>query len=380
MFSYSKWLAFALLFCLLAGPAQADKQLDQISDNAFKALQYMQKKKGLFHYEYDLVAQKYSKKNNMVRQAGTAYALGEYLLRTKSKPARQVLAKALNALQSKSIGFKNGKLVTSKRLLSKAKTGTTALSLLAELHYYSATGDEQFAEIRKSWKDGLLAQYRPGAGFAKLPKSDIESDYYNGETWLALAWYHALFPDDKKVGALLPRVDHYMMKRYSREPLSGFYHWGMLASAKRMQTKVDDKLIAFARSQTDVYLKKLRPEPRPSVNTCSAIEGLSAAVLILDHSDSHGQLKKRALRRIFIEEKQNFPFQIKANQRRLDLGNGVALHSPELSRFQGAFVNGRRKPRMRVDFTQHCLSAALRLSALRDKMAEKPVTTQSSTP
>ncbi|MBF0622724.1 MAG: hypothetical protein HQL54_12435, partial [Magnetococcales bacterium] len=177
-----------LLSLVTISTVQADGNgLDRAIHEAFQALHRMQKDDGLFQYKYNFVSQKYSNDNNMVRQAGTAYAIGEYLLYLSSQPtqkalartAQQTLERILARFKTLSIGYKGGRLISQNRRHDKAKTGITALALVAELHYWQATKDNRFESIRKGWLKGLLALHQKEAGFAKLPGSRVESAYYN---------------------------------------------------------------------------------------------------------------------------------------------------------------------------------------------------------
>ena len=64
--------------------------------------------------------------------------------------------------------------------------------------------------------------------------------------------------------------------------------------------------------------------------------------------------------RVAWEMAKNLTLQIRHGQTELDLGAGTRLQSPHLKNFPGAFLAGRKKPLTRIDYTQHCLSAAVK--------------------
>ena len=104
-------------------------------------------------------------------------------------------------------------------------------------------------------------------------------------------------------------------------------------------------------------LDNLRPERKPDSNTCYSLEGLIPA---LDVTAPESPLFQPLKERIAWEMAKNLTLQIKPDQPHLDLGGGTRLQSPHLVNYQGAFLAGRKKPFTRIDYTQHCLSAALK--------------------
>ena len=59
--------------------------------------------------------------------------------------------------------------------------------------------------------------------------------------------------------------------------------------------------------------------------------------------------------------------QILPEQRRIQFGPKRYLQAPEIADHAGAFLNGLYRPQVRVDATQHCLSAMLKEAAAESK-------------
>ena len=355
---------------------------------------------GLFHYDFDFIVGGPSTSDHMARQAGTAYGLAEYYLHTKHDTVRRAIEAALSKFGALSLPIGkgtvqtalekirllsipfgryklrvmldrlgllyeaegDGKLVSSDDDYGNALAGTTALALLTELHYFRATGDARFAELRAGWLEGLLHLRIPGRGFKESPTSIEESPYFNGETWLALAFYNGTFPEDEATAAMLPDLDDYLMEKYTGVPQIGFYHWGAMAAAVRFATTSDNRFADFAREQARQFLDDLRPEVHPGVNSCYSVEGLSAAAATLrasGHNDTY--MINRIGARIRAEMKKNRALQILPGQQRLKLGGGAYLASPRLPVYVGAFLAGVNRPYTRIDYTQHCLAAMIKL-------------------
>lgn len=363
--------ARAVWLALLAGAtglvlglgASARPEVPEPAAAAARYLAKAQRPDGWFRYEYDLVTGAYRSGNNLVRQAGAAYGLGEYLHLDDDPEIAAVLRRALQALADASVPYRDGRLVTLNGDLKGAKTGATALALLAEASYQQATGEQRFATVRRDWLRGLLALRHAGGGFAKAPGRPEESAYYNGEAWLALASHEQAFPGEPLLGQVLLELDDYLIERMTRTPDIGFYHWGAMAAQRRYQSTKSARFARFATEQTIALLERLRPQVHPDANSCYAVEGLLATATLLSGQPEGSELRERIEARVRAEMAKNLGLQVQAGQTELTLGPGRRLIAPELPQFAGAFLAGRDRPRLRIDFTQHCLSALLKLAA-----------------
>ncbi len=353
------FLAFAIGIPVLLGTGAASADVDA-PRLAADYLKRAQAPDGLFRYEYDFLKGRYSSKNNVVRQAGAGLALAEYLLHSRDDSVRITLTTALRAYATMSIPIGDGKLLSPNGTKRQAKIGATALALLSELLYFKATGDKRFETDRLAWLKGLLHLRLPGKGFARIPDSSEQSPYANGEIWLTLAHYHALFPGDQRVHRVLRELDLYLIEHYGNNPDVAFFHWGAMAAAKRYETTKEPVFLDFAVRQTIDYLDNQRPKVKPHVNSCYAVEGLASVAAIIDGTEHARTLKTHLVERITAEMTKNLGLQIVRGQQQLRFRDDTQLHSHDLADFAGAFVNGLYRPQTRIDFTQHCLSAMIK--------------------
>lgn len=327
-----------------------------------------QRPDGLFDYHYDFVRGRLLEGENMVRQAGATFALAEYYRATRDDDVRDALARAIEGLDRLSVPHGPGRVVARNRELHMAKTGATALALLAELLYSETTGDPAFADARRDWLRALLALRRRGGGFVVRPGRSKESPYFSGEAWLALAHYERLFPADAEVRRGLAELDGYLIDRYGREPHVGFFHWGVMAAAVRYRVTGETRFKDFIRDQAAAFLERLRPTVTPHSNACYSVEGLAAAAITLGREGEEAEpILKPLSHRIDIEIEKSLGFQILPGQSELRFGEGRYLHAGDLAEFVGAFVNGLYRPTTRIDFTQHCLSALLKYTTLQSE-------------
>ncbi len=360
----SPFVFFALLSTLWMSAPDARAQDDAARLGAYY-LKSVQEPSGLFRYEFDFLTSEFTADNNIIRQAGAAYGLAEYLRHSADGEIEETIANALHAYVALSLPFGEGQLLAPpNRERTDTGAGATALALLAELQYQEASGDQQFRANRDQWLQGLLSLYRPGQGISEYPGADSESPYYNGETWLALAYYADLFPKNQRVQSVLRRLDPYLIKKYSLEPNVSFYHWGAMASVIRFGTTGERRFLKFASSQTNHYLTIMRPAFLPDVNTCYELEGLISVAEIMDESDER-YLANTIGQRIDREHAKILAFQIQPGQKEIRFGGGRYLYSEDIPSFAGAFLNGPFRPQTRIDSTQHCLSALVKYDRYR---------------
>jgi hypothetical protein len=257
----------------------------------------------------------------------------------------------------------DGKLLAYEGGYATTWAGSTALALGTELEYFRATGDNRFANLRSSWLNGLLALHVPSRGFREYPGSLEEAAYANGETWLALATYTALFPADAAVNAMLKSYDDYVLGKYSAEPNVQFYSWGMMAAAQRLATTSDSKFTDFIAAQVSHFVDQKFSGADARENSCSFVEGLAAAGAVLVRHDEYRALREKLLTRINREMTKNRELQITIGMIQIEFPGGT-FRSTRLAEYVGAFLSDGGNPYVRIDITAHCLSALVELRSI----------------
>lgn len=317
---------------------------------------------GLFRYEFDFVAGTWSENDNIVRQAGAISALGAYLAVLGRDPiVEQSMQRVLRTLADYSIYFRGGRLVSKDGTLAGALTGATALALHGEILYAAATGDNQFAGDRTGWLTALLDHWDPALGMRLTPIHSDRSPYFDGETWLALATYTELYPDDGRVAETIVGMDTALMSHYGEQPISTFFHWGALASRVRHRSTGEPRFIDFAAAQAAIYLTEMRPYIDPQRNTCSSVEGLAPIWHLLMGVPELAPFRADMRNRVLNEQHKNAQLQIRPGQTEHQSAPGVTLFSEEMPHFVGAYLNARHRLQSRIDTTQHCLNAWLQM-------------------
>lgn len=358
---------------------------------------------GLFPYGFDFLADKPTEPDrispsNLIRQAGAAYTLAAYNQHVKDPRLEEPIRRLLSAFGAYSlpIGKSNaqrwvertrvlslpfarwkllfmlerfgllyetsgeGRVVSRDSRYGSALTGTVALALLTELVYSNATGDNRFAGLRSAWLQGLLSLRIPGGGFRQTPTSIDDSDYYNGEGWLAVAVYCDLHRDDAQAAATLAELDAALIARYSRKPNPYFYHWGAMAAAQRFATTHSPQFPVFLQNQAELFFIQFQGRLKPDGNNCADMEGLAATLAVLVRSGEGDADLARRIRAWLSSEAAKLPkLQIQPRQVAIALGGEAILGAPRMAEFAGAFLAGVYEPSTRIDAAAHCVSAMI---------------------
>jgi hypothetical protein len=338
----------------------ADLTIELATERAALAADYLlrvERPDGSFVYEDNLAAGRATSEDHIVRQVGAGFGIGLYANWTKRPEFLKRLSRAIDYYVNASIPFNGGRLVAGGIDPVDAHAGATALALLSELLHFATTGQDAYAEPRRDWLAGLRALWIDGVGFASWPTSTQSSSYYDGESWLALAFYNQIFPDDETVRDLLATVDEALMNRYGGQLEVGFMQWGMLASAVRYQVTGDDRFVTFAAGLAQMTLDAV-PFSTEN-NACSMVEGFAATATLLEERPDRRRLLNQIASRIRADLSNALELQILPGETQIDLGAGRFFYDEDLGRLAGAFRNARYDLNSRIDATEHCLAALI---------------------
>jgi len=404
-----KWIHASTLMSLvvigvLIGPMAIAAPIDYPTAMALTVERWTaaQKPSGFFVYGFDFLEDTESENNTLsapqlVRQALAGAVLADYQLLTGDKRAHEPVRKLLVALRIHSLPIGKSELQTfieHGRVLSlpvgryklqvalesfgllyekkgaglvlspssdyaQAHTGATALALLTEVWYYTATGDSNFADSRRAWLEALIGLRIPGAGFRQLPTSIDHTPYYDGEAWLALAEYHRAFPQDSRAESALADADADLLRTYGGVFQQDFFHWGTMAASARYRDTRNPRFLQFVIAQMSAVLQ--RKAKVSTDNTCALAEGVADGLAALvAGGEGTGKLANEARAWLSREMEKAEKLQIKTGQRGLAFVN-ARLESPRMSEFAGAFLEGTNQLKTQVDLGAHCVSAMIKI-------------------
>ncbi|MCA9365990.1 hypothetical protein KC722_00235 [Candidatus Kaiserbacteria bacterium] len=325
---------------------------------------------GHFAYEYAPYEGAYVFGDNIVRQAGTLYVLGEVYRRqeTKSTKLETSLERVIEHFTDLSkAGEASGTefrcLVASASAVS-CKLGASSLALLGLLGYlevhggdapeeYAALAKDYLAYILASQKDsgGFRDEYRVGEGFR-----ESESPYSNGEALLALVRYYQYDPVPE-IKTAIDKAFTYLKDKPFESPL---YLWIMAALKDMQQLWPNAAYVTYAKEFTDWRTFYASGFDRYK-NYCAYNEGLTSAYGVLEDEIDSGYLQ--TLRHeINTWNYRNQQLQLgAAHEYRLVVGDtGTQFQRiTEPSLAYGGFLTSEHTLTQRIDFTQHCLSSYL---------------------
>jgi len=328
-----------------------------------------QEETGHFKYEYEPYDDMYLTGDNIVRQAGALYALGEVERRATEK---DLLRK--EAMEN-AIAFFEGITITdgrddqdfsciSERVgSSKCVLGATSLALSGMLGYLEAYPEEipMYEDLADNWLSYIMAMKKEDAGFRNVHRtnrttqSDDESSFSNGEALLALVRYYQ-FDHRNDVKDLIDETFVYLSTTEFDVPL---YLW-MMAALKDMHTLwEDDAYITYGKAYTDWRVTRAQRFRGTNKNFCAYNEGVvSAYSLLKNNLDGiekdmlRGELNYWNTQNKLLQIEEGQPYKVTFDEEGIHIGKAENIDIAA-----GGFLTGHQELTQRIDFTQHCITS-----------------------
>lgn len=346
-------------------------------DRASAFLIRMQEASGHFAYEYHPYDGSYSNDDNMVRQAGSLYALSELERHGPGSSPERVAAieRAIDYFDTlsitDSIHKKEFLCVKSGYSSRRCQIGTTSLVLIGLLNYLAAYPEKEneYHDRVESYLAFILASAKGNGGFRNEyrvgypaeDQKDAESSYGNGEALLALVRYY-LYNQRSDVKQEIDATYAHLSTSEYDVPL---YLW-IMAALEDMETlwpSADYR--AYAKAYTDWRMNGVSYYRNSTQNYCAYFEGLTSAYQILkgkieptDEAALRSEINHWLERTLWLQVSSSNPYRLTALQGTLSLQK---LANP--AQADGGFLTGANELLQRIDYTQHCLgtySRALR--------------------
>lgn len=217
-----------------------------------------QNPEGDFAYELLTKDGERTKNYNVVRQAGSSYALAQYYKDTQDPIVEEALRKNYEFFYNKSLIMNES---TNSRAIGEnvkqVKSNTNALLVLSLVEFME--GDKKFeAEylpVAIEYADYLLETQTEEGGFIYTYgySEPMESAYNDGETLYALARIYKYTKDERYLHSAIKAADLYI-GRYKNEPINlSFYSWAMAGYAHLYEVTKKDEYWDFMKSYTDQF-------------------------------------------------------------------------------------------------------------------------------
>lgn len=211
---------------------------------------------GDFVYERFAGSGEIKEGNNIVRQAGALYGLGQAYAFTKDPDIKRALERGLDYFRQ---------LTATKSAEAAAithdgatYTNTAALVVLGLVEYMEADEAHKTTEnleylVRLS-NYLVSTQTSTGAYVNSYIPEPQESDYNNGETMYALIRSHALTQKQEYLQSV-KRMSDYAMHKYGPQDFnSSFFSWGMAGFSYLYKVDPDSRYWEFLSGSADKYM------------------------------------------------------------------------------------------------------------------------------
>lgn len=371
------------------GVSLSRAEMQTIIDDSISWLSVAQEENGHFRYEYAPYEDRYLADDNIVRQAGALYQLGEALRQEESaeeidKESVDDNADEIASTMAHAIGYfaslsgegthtgKSFLCIIEKENSTRCKLGATALALVGILsfvqsnqyhNYYHNYDDLDYHGLVASYFAYIEAMRKENGGFRNTfdlsggAQSFAESSFSNGEALLALVRYHDYRPNKTFQKSARETFDYLKTTPFD----TALYLWMMAALDHMYAWEPHAEYEAYVRAYTDWRLESVAHLRQTGHNMCAYTEGVALAYGILDTFLPEAALAAYR-REIDFWLKKGSVLQVTKNDRyRVTIEEGVPSFwsIADMGRAYGGFLTGESVLTQRIDFTQHCLSAYL---------------------
>jgi hypothetical protein len=353
---------------------------------------------GSFAYSYDAGADTLADDYNVLRHAGTIWAMVELYDQTREQPLLAAAARACDNLVSRTkpalvYGEKPGEAPTPGEGLvvvenDEVKLGGNALAAFALARYITLSGEDRHLPVVQGLCRSLLAVQSTSGRFVVQQiqystgkRYSMDSIYYPGQAILALLALHKIDHDPDWLDAARRAADYLItvQRAFSVEKLE-HDHWLIYALGALHEQVPDPRYVThtlwlaaeFARTQHDrtgVPRSDLAGSWNDgrSAPAATRVEGLLAAVRLLEsvHRDDDARL-------LLASAERGVQFGLQTQ-----IAPEQAMYMPDPRRALGGFRGDLTGTEVRIDYVQHNVSAMLDL--LRE-MDAQPATTAPRTP
>ncbi len=341
---------------------------------------------GSFVYAYDPVARKESDSYNILRHAGTTYALLELFDATGQQGYLTAAERALGYLRSSTIPCPLYADTLCVMEDDEIKLGGNGLALLAVAHYLDVAADdptaafdtEELATYGNRLARFIVRTQKPSGEFSPhkmdgkgIPDLEFVSEYYPGEAMFALARFSAVTGERQWMDAAHKGAAWIISVRDKDVPTEDLPHdhWMLYALNELNKDKPEVTYVEHAKRLVSAIVAAQHNDktgeqeawnggyydPPRSTPTATRNEGLGAAYEIFERS---GDAAYAVVAKDAMERGIDFTLKTQFTPRTLRQANAAndAL---------GGFHESLDDYAIRIDYVQHNISALLAFDRIR---------------
>jgi hypothetical protein len=350
--------------------ALSRERISEIIDGGVVWFKQAQEENGHFKYEYLPYENGYLDDDNIVRQAGALYALGEIVSHDNEDKYALVgtLEKSISFFENLSsvgeVDERSFRCISNSEFNSFCQLGATSLALVGLIDLVEAHPElrEKYDSLINDYGTYILLMSKENGGFRAIynhgsPLNDKESSFSNGEAVLALARYYKYSPNEEVRKVIDKSFEYFKTKEFDF-PL---YLWIMAALKDMKELWNKEDYVTYAREYTDWRVNGVRYRKNSPHNYCAYIEGVISAYTVFEDSLVKDE-KDRYLREINFWLNKSLDLQIDEKDMYRILSDEKGVRFGEIVNKKqsfGGFLTGETKLTQRIDFTQHCLNSYL---------------------
>lgn len=304
---------------------------------------------GAFDYVYHPADGVMGDKYNLLRHAGTLYALFQWH-HLMGQPVPPVLDSGVSYLSAYIQPIGDVPHVSTLVYKGEAKLGGAALALLMYTELYKTSGSRRYLKTMRSLAEFLLWMQQPSGRFlskylvTERGFSPFESVYYPGEAMLALLRLYQIDPDPRWLQSVMDGAGHLLRYPVMEGRVRGHNHWFATALAELYLVQPDqayyDELWSIAQATLDSIPRRIKKGD--SSASLATVGETAVAVLLLEL-----RLKRADRIREALSAVDNvLAYCLQLQVREGDFSSNAAW---------GGIMHDATKQSIRIDYVQHTL-------------------------
>jgi len=350
--------------------AYTEKDVEQGLSWAGKYLARSVRNDGSFVYLYDPIQDREISDYNLVRHAGTIFAMLELYRRNRDPELLSAAERAIGyLLRQVKEGKVQGRVVKFPVEDGKVKLGGNALAVLALAEYERTTGERRYRDQMRALGEWILATQAPDGrftvhmqGYPDGKVSKFQSEFYPGEAIFALMRLYGLTGEMKWLDAADAGA-RYQLKAFAKldDAKLPHDHWLLYGlnelHRKRPRPEFLEGAMRFARviiQAQHTRANQSQPDweggfykPPRSAPTATRMEGLNSAYAL---ARDFGLRREAKLIRESIERGTAFLLGIQ-------IGPETAMYCKNPEKSLGGVRESLTNFLVRIDYVQHMISA-----------------------